>query len=110
MYGGRIVESAPANALFDDPRHPYAQGLLAALPEMAGERKRLTAIPGQVPDAAAMPPGCAFAPRCPIVEDACHAATPELREVGAGRRAACLRARTDPAPAVPAGKLLEAVS
>ncbi len=64
MYAGRIVEEAPADELFADPRHPYTRGLIGALPPIDGPRRRLTAIPGTVPDPKAMPPGCAFAPRC----------------------------------------------
>ncbi len=92
MYAGRIVEEAPAEALFAGPAHPYAAGLLAALPPMAGPRQRLDAIPGSVPEPWNLPPGCAFAPRCPLAIPACDAAPPALRLVGRGRRAACIRA------------------
>ena len=91
MYAGRIVEEAPASALFDRPAHPYSAGLLAALPEMTGPRMRLAAIPGGVPEPWNLPPGCAFAPRCPLAEPACDAGPPALRAVG-DSRAACIRA------------------
>jgi peptide/nickel transport system ATP-binding protein len=92
MYAGRIVEEAPAAALFERPAHPYATGLLGALPPLTGPRRPLLAIPGRVPEPWAMPPGCAFAPRCPQRIDACDAAVPGLDAVAPGRRAACIRA------------------
>ncbi len=92
MYAGRIVEEAPAAALFASPAHPYAAGLLGALPPLAGPRRKLLAIPGRVPEPWAMPPGCAFAPRCDRRVDACDAAVPSLNPLSPGRRAACIRA------------------
>jgi len=92
MYAGRIVEEAPSDALFAAPSHPYTQGLLAALPSMTGPRRRLSAIPGGVPEPWAMPPGCAFAPRCPHAGAACDAAVPALRHVGQDHAAACVQA------------------
>lgn len=91
MYGGRIVEAASAQALFAGPLHPYTRGLLAALPPFDGVRRRLEPIEGQVPDPADMPPGCAFAPRCPHRQDVCMAGVPDLGSVGSGRLAACVR-------------------
>ncbi len=91
MYAGQVVERAPARALFEAPAHPYAQGLLAALPPLEGPRERLSAIPGQVPDPLRMPPGCAFAPRCPKAGPDCDAALPALRALEPARSAACLR-------------------
>jgi peptide/nickel transport system ATP-binding protein len=92
MYAGRIVEQAPANQLFGDPLHPYAQGLIGALPPLDGPRRRLTAIPGAVPDPARMPAGCAFAPRCQVAAEACVAASPPLVPVADDRAVACIRA------------------
>ncbi len=92
MYAGRIVEEAPAAALFAGPAHPYSAGLLAALPAMTGPRTRLAAIPGGVPEPSRLPPGCAFSPRCPLAVPACGAAVPVLRALGGGREAACIRA------------------
>ena len=89
MYAGRIVEEAPASELFATPRHPYARGLIGALPPIDGPRRRLTAIPGTVPDPRHLPPGCAFAERCERASDLCRTAMPGLGVIEAGRRAAC---------------------
>jgi phosphonate C-P lyase system protein PhnK len=94
MYAGRVVETAPAEALFARPVHPYTEGLLASIPRLEGPIARLDAIPGQVPPPDAMPPGCRFAPRCRYAEAACAAAPPALAPRGPGRAAACIR----PAP------------
>jgi peptide/nickel transport system ATP-binding protein len=90
MYAGRLVEEAPAAELFDAPWHPYAQGLIGSLPPIDGPRRRLSGIAGAVPDPKAMPPGCAFAPRCGLVSDRCLREVPTLRAVGGHRRVACV--------------------
>ncbi len=90
MYAGRIVEDAPTAELFARPAHPYSAGLLAALPPLAGPRRRLTAIPGSVPEPWNLPPGCAFVPRCPLATPACDVSPPGLHSLG-GRSAACIR-------------------
>lgn len=90
MYAGRIVEEAPAAELFAAPRHPYARGLLHSLPPLGGARRKLVSIPGVVPDPRALPKGCAFAPRCREVSDACLNTPPVLRDAEAGRRLACV--------------------
>lgn len=92
MYAGRIVEEAPTETLFRSPAHPYTRGLLGALPPIGGDRRRLVSIGGSVPDPRAMPPGCAFAPRCADRVAACDAADPAEVALGNGHRAACLRA------------------
>jgi peptide/nickel transport system ATP-binding protein len=92
MYAGRIVEQAPSNQLFADPVHPYAQGLIGALPPLDGPRRRLTAIPGTVPDPAHMPSGCAFAPRCALAAEPCGLAAPSLAPIADDRAVACIRA------------------
>jgi peptide/nickel transport system ATP-binding protein len=93
MYAGRIVEEAPVDRLFAAPAHPYAQGLLGALPPLDGERQPLTAIPGGVPEPWAMPSGCAFAPRCPQARGICAGEMPGLRRMERDHRAACLLAQ-----------------
>jgi peptide/nickel transport system ATP-binding protein len=76
--------------LFDDPRHPYAHGLIGSLPPIDGPRRRLIAIAGTVPDPKAMPQGCAFAPRCGQAAAPCGTQPPRLRAVGENRRVACV--------------------
>ncbi len=77
MYAGRIVEEGPAAHVLRAPLHPYTQGLLRAAPHL--ERKKLELIPGTVPRLEALPPGCAFEPRCPYRRAECSAAVPDLR-------------------------------
>lgn len=89
MYAGRIVESARSDELFQNPLHPYSQGLLAALPPLEGVRRRLRPIEGNVPEPWNLPRGCAFAPRCPRRQEACDHAVPALVAVQADRHAAC---------------------
>ncbi len=91
MYAGRLVEEAPGADLFGAARHPYTQGLLAALPALTGPRRRLTAIPGTVPDPRNMPAGCRFAPRCPVAETRCATVPPPARTVGFLHIATCHR-------------------
>ena len=93
MYGGSVVETAPVDAFFADPSHPYALALLAAAPRLGTRRReRIVAIEGYPPDPAALPPGCAFAPRCPLVVDRCRSERPPLKALATGRFVACLRA------------------
>lgn len=89
MYAGRVIEEAPVDAVFDDPRHPYTHGLIAALPEIDGPRQRLAPIPGIVPEPWRLPPGCAFAPRCGFAGADCGDGAPPLAVAAAGRRLAC---------------------
>lgn len=89
MYAGRIVERGPTADVLGRPAHPYTQGLLAAVPRLAGAAERMTGIPGGVPHPARLPEGCKFAPRCPRAQDRCRAVEPELAEAGRGRMARC---------------------
>ena len=93
MYGGRIVETAPAAALFADPRHPYTQGLLDSLPggrRGEGRGERLRAIPGSVVDPRRPPPGCAFGPRCGHADAACSAGAVPMADIAADHASRCL--------------------
>ena len=89
MYAGRIVEEASARELVDSPHHPYTQALLAAVPVLGGEKKRLATIQGIVPAPANYPQGCRFADRCPKAIQACRDEMPELVETEQGRLCAC---------------------
>ncbi len=89
MYAGRIVESGAARQLFRRPRHPYTAELIRCVPRLEGPLPpRMATLPGQPPRAQALPPGCAFAPRCPRAEQRCRAERPALLSIGAGA-AAC---------------------
>jgi oligopeptide/dipeptide ABC transporter ATP-binding protein len=92
MYAGRIVERSPAAALFDHPAHPYTEGLLRSMPPLEAETgDELPAIPGNVASPFAMPPGCAFHPRCPYGWEDCTRVVPPPNLVSPGHDAACLR-------------------
>ena len=87
MYAGRIVEEAPVDELFADPKHPYTRGLLASIPGGA-PGTRLQAIQGTVPPLGELPPGCSFTPRCPNRFEPCptaHPGTTDLRRIRTGR-------------------------
>jgi oligopeptide/dipeptide ABC transporter ATP-binding protein len=88
MYAGRIVETAQVRDLFEAPRHPYTAGLFGSMVAGARQDQVLTPITGQPPDLHALPPGCAFAPRCPRVGEACLLTVPRI-DVSAGHSAAC---------------------
>jgi len=92
MYAGRIVEEAPVARLFEAAAHPYTQGLIGALPPIDGPRRPLSAIPGGVPEPWAMPPGCAFAPRCAHRVAGCDAGVPAAAALAPRHAAACIRA------------------
>ncbi|MCC7271135.1 MAG: ABC transporter ATP-binding protein [Alphaproteobacteria bacterium] len=92
MYAGKVVERAPAVALFADPQHPYTIGLMGSVPQLHLDQERLAAIEGQVPSPAAPPAGCRFHPRCPFAEPACVADEPALRMVADDHAVACRRA------------------
>lgn len=87
MYAGRIVEQGATAAILRHPQHPYTQGLIASRPVPGARRRRLYSIPGQVPDLAALPAGCAFAERCAKATARCRQSIPPLS--GQDRQAAC---------------------
>jgi peptide/nickel transport system ATP-binding protein/oligopeptide transport system ATP-binding protein len=89
MYLGRIVESAPCDELFAEPRHPYTQALLAAVPVPSTERRPRRILPGDPPSALSPPPGCHLHPRCAHAQDICRRERPELSFADNGHAAAC---------------------
>ena len=89
MYAGQIVELAPATELLRRPLHPYTRALMNAVPKLTGDANRLSAIPGNVPRIGNFPPGCRFAPRCPIAKPECSNKNPDLVEVEPGRFVRC---------------------
>jgi len=92
MYAGRIVEEGTARELIHAPRHPYTQALLRSRAHGAlAKGQRLVTIPGAPPDLSRLPPGCAFAERCRLAQDACRAQQPPAVELAPGHRARCLR-------------------
>jgi oligopeptide/dipeptide ABC transporter ATP-binding protein len=92
MYAGKVVEKAPVKALFADAQHPYTLGLMASIPRLDMDRRRLSTIEGMVPAPDAMPAGCRFAPRCPLADQRCREREPALRELSPGHQAACWKA------------------
>jgi peptide/nickel transport system ATP-binding protein/oligopeptide transport system ATP-binding protein len=91
MYAGKIVERAPVDDLFERPTHPYTIGLLESIPSIEDDRERLYTIPGTLPNPAALPSGCRFAPRCAWRLAACSEGPPPLAPLGGGRETACIR-------------------
>ena len=89
MYAGKIVEYGSADDLLMGPKHPYTEGLLKSSPRIGEAQERLDAIEGFVPSPYAMPPGCAFAPRCPYKMEICDEAMPNLLDIGDGRLLRC---------------------
>jgi peptide/nickel transport system ATP-binding protein len=92
MYAGQVVERCASAALFSEPHHPYTIGLLGSIPRLDLEQRRLSAIEGTVPDAAAMPAGCRFHSRCPFAVERCFKEIPPLAEIKENHFAACWRA------------------
>jgi peptide/nickel transport system ATP-binding protein len=89
MYAGRVVESGTAAQVFNDPWHPYTWGLLGSIPPLTGARpRRLVSIPGAPPMIGKLPPGCAFAPRCPVRQAECS--SPPPRQSADGHAAICV--------------------
>ncbi|MFJ9578031.1 ABC transporter ATP-binding protein [Streptomyces sp. NPDC101191] len=92
MYAGRVVEEGPAKAVYEAAAHPYGRALSSAFPRIGdpASRRAPRGLPGDPPDPADLPGGCTFHPRCPVAVEGCAAEDQELRDAGAGRRAACV--------------------
>ena len=88
MYGGKVMERANVDQIINDPKHPDTKGVLAAIPSLCVNGKRLNVIAGAVPNPLNMPPGCPFAPRCPYVMEVCTT-MPELKTLEDGRQVFC---------------------
>ena len=82
MYAGKVVETAPVEELFSNPKHPYTVGLMNSMPSLAEEGKRLNTIEGSVPNPLYLPEGCYFADRCPFVSERCIQGQPEMKQEG----------------------------
>jgi peptide/nickel transport system ATP-binding protein len=82
MYSGRVAEIGPVQEVIRNPLHPYARGLMGAIPTLAREARRLVQIPGAMPRLSAIPPGCPFNPRCAFAFDRCRSERPEPIQYG----------------------------
>jgi peptide/nickel transport system ATP-binding protein len=92
MYLGRIVETGPAEQVFEAPAHPYTRALLESVPRLDRRRAEFRPVQGEIPSPLAPPPGCHFHPRCPVAVARCGEERPALRPLTDGRMAACLLA------------------
>lgn len=95
MYAGKLVESAPVEALFDNPKHPYTKGLLASVRRKSDTAAPFRGIPGAVPDLLRLPSGCTFHPRCELADSSCQVAFPAWTAFASGRGCACYKAKAD---------------
>ena len=89
MYLGRVVESGPTRALYEQPNHPYTEALIAEVPKIEARRRAYVPIRGEIPSPLAPPSGCHFHPRCPKALPRCREEIPVLREIAPGRLSAC---------------------
>lgn len=89
MYAGKVVEHTSVDELFDNPLHPYTQGLLKAIPRVDEDIDELYTIEGTVPNPDNLPLGCSFAPRCPLAKDICHQKSPDLLTLDSGNKVRC---------------------
>ena len=98
MYGGRVQEVARVTDLFDNPLHPYTQGLLGSIPTQASKGKPLPLVEGNVPSIFNFPSGCRFRSRCPLAEERCATEEPALRTLAPGREVRCHLVESADAP------------
>lgn len=89
MYAGRIVERGLTEEILSSPKHPYTRGLLAAVPRLHSDNKRMSGIPGTVPNPASLPTGCKFHPRCPLATDLCRRNEPAEEKVSETQGVKC---------------------
>jgi oligopeptide/dipeptide ABC transporter ATP-binding protein len=89
MYGGRVAEHGPVDAVFGAPRHPYTQRLLGAFPDLGRAGANLAGIPGAPPRLSSLPSGCRFHPRCQLATERCREESPPLHQVGPEHQASC---------------------
>ena len=91
MYAGKVVETAPVEELFSNPKHPYTVGLMNSMPSLAEEGKRLNTIEGSVPNPLYLPKGCYFADRCPFVSERCKQGQPTDTKVKSRHHVWCFK-------------------
>lgn len=91
MYCGRVVEKGSVYDIFDNPSHPYTEGLLNSIPKLGEHVEELESIPGNVPNPKYMPKGCKFAPRCKYAVDRCREEEPGFTDLGNGHQSRCWR-------------------
>lgn len=91
MYGGRIIEYGTVNEVFSNPLHPYTQGLIGAIPNLTGERKRLVSIEGVIADPHNLPTGCSFHPRCHYCSNQCISEHPQMVQISENHAVECFR-------------------
>jgi len=89
MYLGRVVESSPTDAVYEDPNHPYTRALLSEVPNLSKRGRSYVPIKGEIPSPLNPPPGCHFHPRCPQAGPRCSREAPALKSIGPGRLSAC---------------------
>jgi peptide/nickel transport system ATP-binding protein/oligopeptide transport system ATP-binding protein len=89
MYAGKIVEEGDVNSIFENPLHPYTQGLLASIPSLDKRQEKLDSIPGVVPNPLNMPTGCRFSPRCSKAKKICRDKSPSTIVFKEDRRVSC---------------------
>src|SRR6185437_1988338 len=99
MYGGKVMETGPVEAIFETPLHPYTRALLNSVPGQTAGKRRLTEIPGSSPNPSRPPSGCPFHPRCPMAVLECRQVTPPLEAKRPGGFAACIRVESELVPA-----------
>ena len=94
-YAGEIIERGSVDRIFNNPQHPYTQGLFNSLPSLEATSRRLRPIKGLMPDPTALPPGCRFCERCEYATEECAKSAPDNYEIEPGHTVKCFRARRD---------------